>query len=306
MNLREWALPVYTVLMQLSTGALFFLWIIRTVYTFKYDQNEIDRFVRNPILVIFITGLVAILGSHFHLSKPYLSFLAAYNFRTSWLSREIVFTTLFMSIVAVLVYMEWFKPGHSKIKTALGWTAIAVGAVNIYCMASIYLLPTQEAWDTPTTILSYAISTLLLGGMSLILLMVLDYKFLEVRYIKDLDNHWQIIKTSFTSLSVIVIVTILLLITKDFYNLYFLESGEHTAQLSLQLLLGLYKPLFVARLAILTFVAAGLIVLLALVIRKKKTEKDLLLPVYSLCLFVLIGEILGRFLFYASHIRLGL
>jgi DMSO reductase anchor subunit len=40
-------------------------------------------------------------------------------------------------------------------------------------------------------------------------------------------------------------------------------------------------------------------------LRLKSTPQQLVIPVYLSCLLVLIGEILGRFLFYATHIRLG-
>ena len=43
MNLREWALPVYTILMQLAIGALLSLWIIRTLNSSKYGKEKIDQ-----------------------------------------------------------------------------------------------------------------------------------------------------------------------------------------------------------------------------------------------------------------------
>jgi DMSO reductase anchor subunit len=36
------------------------------------------------------------------------------------------------------------------------------------------------------------------------------------------------------------------------------------------------------------------------------TPQSLLLPVYLSCLLILVGEIIGRFLFYATHIRVGI
>jgi len=87
MNVREWALPVYTILMQLAVGALFVLWSIRALARFKMNSNEIDRMMQNPIFIISFTILIAIIGAHFHLSRPFHSFLAALNFRSSWLSR---------------------------------------------------------------------------------------------------------------------------------------------------------------------------------------------------------------------------
>jgi len=40
--------------------------------------------------------------------------------------------------------------------------------------------------------------------------------------------------------------------------------------------------------------------------RLKSTPQGLMLPVYLSCLLILVGEIIGRFLFFATHIRVGL
>ena len=77
MNLREWALPVYTILMQLAIGGFLTLWTIRSLSASKLSKAELDSLTRNPLTIIFITVIVGIIGSHFHLSRPYLSFLAA-------------------------------------------------------------------------------------------------------------------------------------------------------------------------------------------------------------------------------------
>ena len=92
MNVREWALPVYTILMQLAVGAMLGLWIIRAVAIRQYGRSTIDHIIRIPVLAVFLTVVVAIVGSHFHLSQPLFSLLATLNLRSSWLSREILFT----------------------------------------------------------------------------------------------------------------------------------------------------------------------------------------------------------------------
>jgi len=81
MNVREWALPVYTILMQLAVGAFVILWLIRQLVGSKFSAQEIDRIISNPILVIAFTSIVAMGGAHFHLSKPFHSFLAILNFK---------------------------------------------------------------------------------------------------------------------------------------------------------------------------------------------------------------------------------
>ena len=59
MNLREWALPVYTILQQLATGALLVLWVIRAASRSNFNPTDIDEFNRNPILVIAFTVSVS-------------------------------------------------------------------------------------------------------------------------------------------------------------------------------------------------------------------------------------------------------
>ena len=73
MNLREWALPVYTVLIQMAVGTLLCLWILRFFGRQKYGEEVIDRVIRNPLLIILSTIALGMLGAHFHLSRPYHS-----------------------------------------------------------------------------------------------------------------------------------------------------------------------------------------------------------------------------------------
>ena len=91
MNIREWTLPVYTILTQLSTGALLFIMIIRLLRRKTISLEDMDYTTKIPILIIFITALFAVGFAHLHLSKPFLSFTAIRNIETSWLSRELLF-----------------------------------------------------------------------------------------------------------------------------------------------------------------------------------------------------------------------
>jgi DMSO reductase anchor subunit len=177
MNLREWALPVYTILMQLAIGALFSLWVIRTLSDSKYGKEKMDQITTVPVLIIFSTIVLAMIGSHFHLSKPFLSFLAIRNFRYSWLSREIVFTIFVFIFTGLLLFMLRFGKGYHRLKLGLGWGAILAGFATVYCMASIYLLPTQIAWNSFATIISYYAVMLLLGTTSLIVILLMDLRF---------------------------------------------------------------------------------------------------------------------------------
>jgi DMSO reductase anchor subunit len=55
------------------------------------------------------------------------------------------------------------------------------------------------------------------------------------------------------------------------------------------------------------FAGVALFVLTAWMLhRNKKLVYELVTPTYLACLLVIISEILGRFLFYATHVRTGI
>lgn len=306
MNVREWALPVYTILMQLAVGAFAILWLIRYLAGSKFSVQEIDRIISNPILVIAFTAVVAMGGAHFHLSKPFHSYLAVLNFKSSWLSREIVFSLLFFMSTMSVLYLTYFQTHCRSLITGLGWLAIMFGSVLIYCMARIYLIPTQVAWNSPTVILSFYTTTLLLGIMAIACLMVLDLKFSEIKKENDVELRTQVLRNSMGGLTILTVALVALNIAITFIQIRLLAQGDLTARTSLSLLVELYLPLFVMRMVILVYASISLAVSVVRMYRLQTTPQGLMSPVYLSCLLILVGEIIGRFLFYATHIRVGL
>lgn len=306
MNVREWALPVYTILMQLAVGALLVLWLIRTLSGSKFSHREIERIVRNPIWVIALTSVVAMGGAHFHLSRPFRSYLAVLNFKTSWLSREIVFSVLFFLLTMSLLYLITYRTDRRGLITAVGWLAVLDGFVLIYCMARIYLIPTQVAWNSTTVIFSFYTTALMLGTMAIACLMVLDLKFAEIQGSEDVGLRVEVIQYSFTHLAVLTIALVLLSIAIISIQMRLLAQGDRIARTSLSLLLDLYLPLFTMRMIFLVFASVSLGGAIYRIYRAKMVPQSLMMPVYLSCLLIMVGEIIGRFLFYATHIRVGI
>lgn len=306
MNVREWALPVYTILMQMAVGSLFMLWLIRSFAASRFSHHEIERIISNPLLVVVFTTAVAMVAAHFHLSHPFHSFLAVMNFKSSWLSREIVFSISFFMTLMGLLYFEYFQTHRRVLITVVGWLAIVIGTVLIYCMARIYLIPTQIAWNSTTVIFSFYITALMLGCMSIACLMVLDLRFAEIQRSDDVDLRADVIRYSFSRLTLMVILLAVLSIVVLYIQMRLLSQGGRIARTSLDLLLELYLPLLVMRLVFLIFSSGYLGVVLYRIHRIKITPQGLFMPVYVSCLLLLISEIVGRFLFYATHIRVGI
>jgi len=272
----------------------------------KFGKVAIDRVVRDSLLIINTTTIFGMIGAHFHLSRPYLSFLAISNFRTSWLSREIVFTLLFFLVSAALLFFQWFREGHWGLKTALGWLAILFGFMAVYCMGQIYLLPTQPAWNTPLTIISFYGTVLLLGVMALATILIMDLRFMEIRQ-KGVLNEWAIIVNETVKRLAVAAGAILIpVVLINLFYIHSLRTGSTLMQTSYDLLVQLYEPLLIIRFLLLLAGVGWLVIPVAMLKRTGKSVQEIFTPVYLACLLVIVGEILGRFLFYAAHIRTGL
>ena len=307
MNLREWALPVYTILMHVAVGVLFVLWTLRAFAVRKFDPDEVDKTLDRPLLVVFVTILTAIIGSHLHLSKPYFSFLALLNLRTSWLSREVVMTILFFFTTAWLLDLQFSRKSRKRLKTAVGWAATVFGFGAVYSMAEIYRLPTQVAWNTTLTVASFIFATVLLGIMALALLLIMDLIFVRLRHMDDTGVQAKILQQALPWFAICAGALVLIIVAENAYQLTALSKLENgTAQISLRLIWELYPALFLTRLV---FIVLGVGLLGAAVTwqaRLRKSVNELLIPTYIACLLVMVSEILGRFIFYAMHVRIGI
>jgi anaerobic dimethyl sulfoxide reductase subunit C (anchor subunit) len=305
MNIREWTLPVYTILIQLSTGTLLALWTIRAIFKPQLGSAALDRISRYPLLVGWITILTAMIGSHLHLSWPTLSLLSVFNVRTSWISREISFTVLYSLAFTLLVAAVWTQRASARVITLLGWATVSLGLTTIYCMARIYMMAIHPAWNTLVTPISFFGAALLLGSISLALMLFLDLKFAELRQTAAAPERRMILQRSLVGLTWTVGVVAAAILGANLLLIARLQHGDEVARTSLQLLLGLYQPLLLLRLGV---SLAGVYLLAAAVsgLRRQRRALDTLFTsVYLSCSLLMVGEILGRILFYAMDVRVG-
>ena len=307
-NLREWALPVYTIMMQMAAGSMLMLWLVYTVTLRRYGLVAADRITHNPLTIIFFTVLAAMVGSHYHLSRPYFSFLAVRNFESSWLSREVTFTIAFAGLAGSLWILQRYTLGTRRLRLAIGSATVTMGITTVYSMSHVYLLPIQIAWNSLATPIAFFSATFLLGGMgvSAMLLMNLYLAILRDETTQELDKHTSIIRITLEAAVWIAIAAATIEIVTYFFQIDRLSNGGTSARASLDLLLGLYRVLFGIRLGLLT---TGVCTLALSVVWQRRAGKPLvrlLTPVYITFLLVLVGEVLGRFLFYAIHVRTGI
>lgn len=102
------------------------------------------------------------------------------------------------------------------------------------------------------------------------------------------------------------IALVILSLAIIFIQIRLLAQGDLIARTSLSLLIELYLPLFLLRLMLLIVASFALMYAVVKMYRMHFVPQSLMMPVYLSCLLILVGEIIGRFLFYATHIRMGL
>jgi DMSO reductase anchor subunit len=134
----------------------------------------------------------------------------------------------------------------------------------------------------------------------------MDIRFKEVRKVEVIKEWALVAREAVDRLAVAAGVIFVPVVLINLYHLRSLYTGTPMARTSYDLLIQLYEPLLIARFLLLLAGVACLIIPVLLIKRNQRTFKELFTPAYWACLMVIIGEAVGRFLFYAAHIRTGL
>jgi sulfite dehydrogenase (quinone) subunit SoeC len=108
---------------------------------------------------------LGLLASTFHLGRPPRAWRAFSQWRSSWLSREGIFS-LATFVPALLLGAMWFFSGG--IIAWAGWLAAALSVITIYCTAMIYAsLKPVPRWHNKWVPLNYLLLAFMSGALSL-------------------------------------------------------------------------------------------------------------------------------------------
>lgn len=106
-----------------------------------------------------VLGLVA---SFFHLGHPERAWRAASQWRTSWLSREVIILPAAMGIIALYGLAHWYQyspdfvASSSTITLTVGLVATIATLALFICTAMIYAsLKFLQEWHSPLTVINY-------------------------------------------------------------------------------------------------------------------------------------------------------
>ena len=305
MNLQEWALVVFTILAQMSVGSFLVLGIVHFFAARVAGAEEADRLSDRALLAIGPVLVLAMLASLWHLGNPLNAPRAVTNLGTSWLSREIFSGVLFAVSGAVFAIMQWRKIGSFAVRNAAAWIAAIIGVAFVVSMSMIYMLPTQPAWNTIVTPLSFLTTTALLGLFATGAAFVTNYAYVRRVNPDCADVQCGLLRSSLRWIAALAVVLLGVELVALPLHLGYLSTGSSAAVASANLLIQDYGLLLGLRIA-LVFVGAGILGFFIYQNASSSGREQLLGTLaYSAFVLVFVAEVMGRFLFYASQVGIG-
>ena len=151
MEVRQVALITFTILTQMSVGAFLVLGLVHFFVARKAGMEQADRMSDRALLAIGPVIVLAMIASLFHLGNPINAPRAVTNLASSWLSREVFFTVLFVVLGGAFALMQWRKVASFTVRNVIAWVATVIGLVAVFSMSQIYMLETQPAWNSWAT-----------------------------------------------------------------------------------------------------------------------------------------------------------
>ncbi len=272
----------------------------------KAGLQEADRMSDRTLFAIGAVLILAMLASLLHLGNPVNAYRAVTNLGMSWLSREILSLVLCLILGGVFLIMQWRKISTFAVRNVIAWAAAICGVFLVYSMANLYMLETQPTWNSVTTPISFVVTTLLLGLLAIGAALVANYA-INLKKAEDCaEAQCDLLRSTIRWIAIAAIV--LLGVEFVVIPLYMggLAGKGGVAINSLNMMVGELSSLLILRL-VLAFLGAGIFaVFLYQYANSPGHEKVMGNLVYGAFALVLVAEVLGRYLFYATQGQIGI
>ncbi len=305
MNVRDWALITFTILAQMSVGSFLVLGVVHYFAAREAGEEQADLLSDRALLAIGPVLVLGMLASLLHLGNPLNAYRAVANLGSSWLSREVFFGVLFAIFGGAFAIMQWRKISTFTVRSLVAWIPALIGLALVFSMSRIYQLPTQPAWNTLATPISFFTTTFLLGSLAMGAAFVANYGYVQRSDPDCADVQCELLRSSLRWIAITSIVLLGIEFVVTPLYLAYLGAQGGAAATSASLVIDRFGVVFGLRL-LLVFLGAGVFALFlyrnALSPGRESIAGNLAYAAFAL---VLVAEVLGRFVFYAIHIRIG-
>ena len=151
--MHELPLLIFTLFLQGSVGVT--LWLVFG------GAHASQRSALLPAAGAFVLASLGLLASALHMGYPLNALNALRHVSSSWLSREIIFASLYLAALGLATLLMFAKkPGWKLLLAAAG----LVGLVDVFCMAQIYMHASVVTWQHINTLVLFIGSVGIIGS----------------------------------------------------------------------------------------------------------------------------------------------
>lgn len=280
---EEWPLLLFTLFTQLAVGLYLFIIITRAVLHQNVELST--KLTSKGLLAVGPIIVIALFLSVFHLGDPFGAYRSLYNLASAWLSREIIFVGGFFALWCI----SYFLDRKGKWNQVVGYVTAIFGMFAIYSMASIYANSILPAWSDINTYLAFYGTTIVFGSVAMMMMLSFS-KETEQEQVKKLIRIF-----SFVGLAAIIIQLVYLPV----YTSSLVANGTNAGLESVALISSTFGVTTIIR-----WVASIIGLCLISWMLLKNTAKINYGYIVTAFAFVLVGEFLGRFIFYSIGVKI--
>jgi anaerobic dimethyl sulfoxide reductase subunit C (anchor subunit) len=276
-TIAEWGLVIFTTAITAAVGA--YLWATIMASIARARKTGVDLGI-NSLVALGLT-VIGMLGSLLHLGTPLLAPYSVLNLGSSWLSREILFTSLFLVLLVVAIALDRTKAGSEGLRIGWAWATTIVGLIAVLSSAEVYMVTIMPAWQSWYILVTFYATTLVLGGMVFIL------------------TSRKALGDDALRLGLVMLAAVLLQLALLPNHLAGLVAGGPAAQATAALLSGTYRGVMAIGWVL---VAGGaFLVVLSQVMRERAVNYYL----YVAAAALIVGQVMDRWLFYAMKVAVA-
>ena len=159
--MHELPLLIFTLLVQGSVGMTLFLTLSARAGA---RVPEVRPQLLPGMLIACVAGGLGLMVSTLHLGYPLNAFNALRHVASSWLSREIVFASLYLAALGLCTLVMLVK---KQLIPLLLPVAAVLGLIDVWCMSAIYAHTSVITWSHFNTWLMFYGAVGVLGAVAL-------------------------------------------------------------------------------------------------------------------------------------------
>lgn len=306
MNVHDWSLVLFTILAQMAVGSFLILGAVHFYAMRKAGVEEADLMSDRALLAIGPVLILGMLASLLHLGNPLNAYRAILNLGSSWLSMEIFSGVLFAGLGGLFALMQWRKIGSFALRNVIAVITALVGLWLVYSMSQVYMLSTVPTWNLWTTPVSFFTTTLLLGALAMGAVLVANYSRLRRKEPEHASVQSELLRGTLRGIAVMSLILLGVEFVIIPLHYAYLATASAVTATAVSELMSEYSLMLAVRLLLVFLGAAGLAVFGYRYALQPGREGMLGNLAYAAFALVLVSEVLGRILFYASYTNVGI